>query len=132
MAETLGTRFYAVRLACGDGIRTPLSLRAFADRVYHQTRHRLHASELSAIERDEKAPTLADVAAVAAVDPLRRGPAWLAGWAGMTTYPAASTSVLSAVAEVQRDTNIRGTDAHAASAKDAAKKPVKKRKPGSA
>jgi hypothetical protein len=78
--STIGQRFYAVRLACGDGVRTAMPLREFAAKVTAETGRTLHASELSEIERDKKADiSVHDVDAVAAVDPLRRGRLWL-GW----------------------------------------------------
>jgi hypothetical protein len=79
-SATRGQRFYLVRLACGDGVRRPESMREFVQRVESATGVVVHASALSEIENDNpsKTVTLEIVAAVASVDPLRRGKLWLA------------------------------------------------------
>lgn len=79
MTETLGERFYLVRLACGDGVRRPEPLRLFVERIKRETGEVIHASELSDIERNKpsKAVTVDHIKAVAAVDPKRRGLDWL-------------------------------------------------------
>lgn len=76
---TIGQRFYAIRLALGDGVRKAMPMREFVALVKKRTGREIHASELSGIERDtRKVVDVNDVAAVAAVDPLRRGRDWLA------------------------------------------------------
>jgi hypothetical protein len=80
MAETRGQRFFLVRLACGDGIRRPEPMREFVQRVARAAGLVIHPSVLSEIENDKatKTVTLDQIAAVASVDPLRRGKLWLA------------------------------------------------------
>lgn len=81
MAKTVGQRFYLVRLARGDGVRRAEPIRLFVAHVLEETGTVIHPSELSDIENDKpsKAVTIEHVAAVAAVDPKRRGKLWL-GW----------------------------------------------------
>jgi transcriptional regulator with XRE-family HTH domain len=73
-ATTVGQRVYLVRLACGDGVRKAMPMREFAEMAG------FHTSRISDIENDKSKPGLEEVEALAAVDPLKRGPSWLAGW----------------------------------------------------
>lgn len=76
--ETVGQRIFAVRLALGDGVRKPMSLRAFVAHVADATGRTIHASELSGIETGKRGEVmLNDLVAIAAVDPLQRGVGWL-------------------------------------------------------
>lgn len=86
---TRAERLFAVRAALGEGVRKPLSLRAFAELLTEQAGdgRRYHASQLSGWETGAGVPTVDDFAVIAAVDPERRGPAWLA-W-GIEPAPAA-------------------------------------------
>lgn len=76
--ETPGQRLFLIRLACGDGIRKPESMRDFADRVLHVTGVNFEHSTIGMLERDLQGWRLKDVKAFAAVDPKQRGEAWLA------------------------------------------------------
>ena len=82
MEGWIGARIFEVRLACGSGPRKPLSLRAFAERLNARPEARkvYDSGKLSLLERDQQRADLDDIAVIAAVDPLRRGRAWLAGW----------------------------------------------------
>lgn len=77
MAETSGDRLFKVRLACGDGARTPESLRAFSDRVFAVTKVRYDPMTLSLLERMKQGWKLEDARTLAMVDPLKRGAGWL-------------------------------------------------------
>ena len=76
-AETAGQRLYQVRLACGDGVRKPETMEAFAERVKAETGKVYDPSTVSLLERDMQRWKLEDVRAFAAVDPLKRGEVWL-------------------------------------------------------
>lgn len=76
--ETPGHRLYQIRLACGDGIRKPESMRDFAERVHTVTGADYEHSTIGMLERDLQGWRLKDVTAFAAVDPKKRGEAWLA------------------------------------------------------
>ena len=84
MSDDIGERVFAVRLALGDGVRKPLALRPFAEVVtligakLFTPDYRRDASTISRWETGQQSLTLEDAAAVAANDPLQRGPAWLA------------------------------------------------------
>jgi len=76
---TVGQRVYLVRLALGDGVRKALPMREFSELLSSHD-DAFHASRISDIENDKSAPSLEEVRRIAAVDPLRRGKVWLAGW----------------------------------------------------
>lgn len=78
MAVTPGARLYAVRLACGDGHRKAEPLEAFVARVKQATGTAYLPTTVSMLERDKQGWSLSDAIAFAAVDPLKRGAAWLA------------------------------------------------------
>jgi hypothetical protein len=77
MTETTGNRLYLIRLACGDGVRTPEPLDRFAERVREATGKAYNPMTLSLLERMKQGWRLIDVRALAAVDPLKRGATWL-------------------------------------------------------
>jgi hypothetical protein len=78
MAETVGQRLYLVRLAWGDGVRKPESLKSFSVRVKRTTKQHYDPMTLSKLERMKQTWKLEDVANFAMVDKLRRGERWLA------------------------------------------------------
>lgn len=76
--DSIGNRIFKVRLALGDGLRKPLSMRKFVALVERETGRKIHASELSGIERGKRTEVAAnDAMAIADVDPLERGVEWL-------------------------------------------------------
>lgn len=79
---TPGARLYAVRLACGDGFRKAETLEDFSARVQKKTGKYYDPATLSLLERMKQQWKLEDVETFAAVDPLRRGRAWLATFDG--------------------------------------------------
>lgn len=78
MADTIGDRVYAIRLARGDGKRSPMPLRAFAELVRDVGGKWVDPSTLSLIERDMQRASIEDIEAIAAADPEHRGRSWLA------------------------------------------------------
>lgn len=75
--QSYGDRVYMVRLELGDGLRNAMTLRDFDDVIESKSGRRIHASELSRIERGERPPIVEDAEAIAKADPRERGPAWL-------------------------------------------------------
>lgn len=76
-----GERIFQVRVALGGGsARNAMSLEEFNELIAARTGRRIHVSELSNMERFKRVPLTVDLEAIAAVDPLHRGPAWLMGW----------------------------------------------------
>jgi hypothetical protein len=73
-SDAPGHRLFQIRLACGDGVRSPESLRKFAERVEKETGVRYDPMTISLLERMKQGWRLEDVRAFAAVDPLER--AW--------------------------------------------------------
>jgi transcriptional regulator with XRE-family HTH domain len=71
MAETEGDRLYHIRVALGVSPRRPESQPAFAERIGYD------ASTISRIERGELRMSREFAEKAAAVDPMKRGPAWL-------------------------------------------------------
>lgn len=84
-SETTGDRLYAIRLACGDGRRKAESQKDFSARVKKRTGVYYDPATISLLERMEQIWKLEDVEAFAAVDPLKREPAWLAFGAAPTS-----------------------------------------------
>jgi hypothetical protein len=78
---------YLIRLACGDGVRRPLSMREFVEHVREATGIAYDHKTVSLLERDQQGWRLKDVETFAAVDPLQRGTAWLGFGAAPTTAP---------------------------------------------
>lgn len=76
--QPLGERVFLVRLACGDGVRRPMPLEQFAALVQRQTGEWFDPGTLSRIENGRRELAVHEVETFARVDPLRRGPAWLA------------------------------------------------------
>jgi hypothetical protein len=76
-SPTAGQRLYLIRLACGDGVRTPLSMREFAERVLAITGVEYQHATISMLERDKQEWRRKDLLTFAAADPLNRGPSWL-------------------------------------------------------
>ena len=111
MGDSLGDRVFAVRAALGGGVRKPLSQDAFAERLSELGGRTYYGPDISLIERNKKPLTLDDVAAMAALDPDRRGKYWLAwgGEADETRVPLPTPSL----DELQTEVDI-STDAYAA------------------
>lgn len=104
MDETPGARLYQIRLACGDGVRKPESLRAFAERVFAATKRRYDPMAISLLERMEQGWKLDDVSALSVVDPLGRGAVWLSALsspAGIETLDPSKDRKLT-MQEIQR------------------------------
>jgi transcriptional regulator with XRE-family HTH domain len=78
---TLGQRIGDIRERLGSAVRE-LSYRDFASLIEQRTGVAIAFASLSRWEKNEGEPTLAQLQAIAAVDPLKRGPVWLAGWEG--------------------------------------------------
>lgn len=85
-ADTPAKRAYLVRLACGDGFKSPEPMAAFAVRLTRQKRGAWDSAKVSRVESGERKLTLDDVETYVRVDPLKRSPAWLAF--GETAAPA--------------------------------------------
>lgn len=77
MAELVGDRILLIRQALGS-VRDPLALEKLSKLVRDQTGHFIDKSELSRMERGKQGVSLADIDALARVDPLKRGKTWLA------------------------------------------------------
>ena len=84
--ETPGQRVYRIRLALGDGLKNPMTLRDFVALLRRQ-KARYDPSTISRIENGTRTITLKDVQAIAAVDPLKRGRDWLAWGASPGAIP---------------------------------------------
>lgn len=77
--DTPEKRAYAIRLACGDGWKTPMPMAEFAALVKSKTRGvSFDAAKVSRIESGDQKMALSDIEAMAKIDPKKRGPAWLA------------------------------------------------------
>ena len=76
--ETVRHRVYAVRLALGDGWKTPMSGEAFAALLSKRLKRRYDGAMISRMENGERKISLEEVEAMAALDPKGRGRAWLA------------------------------------------------------
>ena len=85
-ADTPAKRAYLIRLACGDGFKSPEPMAAFAVRLTRQKRGAWDSGKVSRVESGDRKLTLDDVDTYAAVDPLKRGKSWLAF--GETAAPA--------------------------------------------
>lgn len=77
--EPASRRVYAIRLALGDGWRTALPMADFAELLNGVSGGRYDSSIISRMESGERKLSLADITALAAVDPERRGKLWV-GW----------------------------------------------------
>lgn len=77
-ADTPGKRVYLIRLALGDGLRSPLPMEEFAALITERTGVAYNSSTISKIENEGRRVTLEDVARIALVDPRHRGREWLA------------------------------------------------------
>ncbi len=86
MTETVGDRLFLVRLAWGDGVRKPESLKSFSARVKRATKQHYDPMTLSLLERMKQTWKLEDVEAFVTVDRLKRTREWLA-W-GIEPEPA--------------------------------------------
>lgn len=85
-ADTPGKRVYLIRLALGDGLRSPLPMEEFAALITERTGVAYNSSTISKIENGGRRVTLDDADRIAAVDPRRRGREWL-GWGEAQTTP---------------------------------------------
>lgn len=100
---TPGQRLYLIRLACGDGVRKPESMRDFAERVRKATGQGYEHTTVSMLERDQQGWRLKDVHAFASVDPKGRGPTWLAfGESGAVAPPRADGELVAKPAPPRR------------------------------
>jgi hypothetical protein len=77
-ADTPGKRAYLIRLACGDGFKSPEPMAAFAVRLTRQKRGGWDSAKVSRVENGERKMTLDDVETYVRVDPLKRSRGWLA------------------------------------------------------
>jgi hypothetical protein len=77
-ADTPGKRAYLIRLACGDGFKSPEPMAAFAMRLTRQKRGAWDSAKVSRVESGERKLTLDDVETYVRVDPLKRPRGWLA------------------------------------------------------
>jgi hypothetical protein len=77
MPEAVGDRIFLIRQALRSA-RDPLALTKVVALVFQRTGRRIDATELSRMERGKQRVDLEDITALAAVDPLTRGRAWLA------------------------------------------------------
>lgn len=82
MEGYVGNRIFLVRLALGDGRRKPLAMSRLAELLNKRPERakKYSSSKLSLLETNKQRADLDDIAVIAAVDPLQRGKAWLAGW----------------------------------------------------
>lgn len=78
MSETPGQRVYKIRLALGDGVKNPMTLKDFAALITRATKTVIDPSALSRLENGGRGLSIDDAHAIAAIDPKRRGPVWLA------------------------------------------------------
>lgn len=79
MTDTPEKRAYAVRLACGDGWKNAMPMADFATLLNKKSKGAAYDSaKISRIESGGRTFTIADAKAYAAVDPMRRGAAWVA------------------------------------------------------
>lgn len=78
LADTPGKRAYLIRLALGDGLKTPMTMAAFAALLTKRSKVVYDSSMISRMESGERKVTLDDIAYMAALDPLTRGKSWLA------------------------------------------------------
>lgn len=78
VADTPGKRLYLIRLALGDGFKSPLPADQFVARVKKATGVEYDPSTISRLENGQRRWLLEDAKPLAAVDPLRRGEIWLA------------------------------------------------------
>lgn len=77
--QTRGYRVYLIREALGTR-RDPLPLPKFAELIERASGVVYDKSTLSRMETGERKVSVEDIEAIAPVDPLKRGKAWLAGW----------------------------------------------------
>jgi hypothetical protein len=77
--STRGHRVYLIREALGTR-RDPMPLPKFAELIKRTSGVSYDKSTLSRMETGERKVSLDDIEAIAPVDPLKRGKAWLAGW----------------------------------------------------
>lgn len=77
--ETRGHRVYLIREALGTR-RDAMPMPKFAKLIRETTGAVYDKSTLSRMETGERKVSLEDIEAIAPVDPLKRGKAWLAGW----------------------------------------------------
>jgi hypothetical protein len=76
--ESIGQRVYAVRLALGDGWKTPLPQAEFAALLADVSGRAYDSAMVSRMENGGRAVSIEEAEWVAALDPQSRGPAWLA------------------------------------------------------
>jgi hypothetical protein len=74
---TFGDRLTLIRVALGS-LRKPLSYRELARLIFEKTGHEISHETLRIYDLGERRILLDDAKAIAAVDPERRGLAWLA------------------------------------------------------
>jgi hypothetical protein len=85
-ADTPGKRVYLIRLALGDGLRSPMPMAEFAALLTERTGATYDSSMISKIENEMRKVSLDDADRIASVDPRRRGREWLA-WGDAQATP---------------------------------------------
>jgi hypothetical protein len=92
MTDTPAKRVYAIRLARGDGWKVAEPMDVFAAAMTAVGKGRYDSSKVSRIESGERKVSIEDAEVLAAVDPLKRGAAWVAfNQAGGFVPPATAT-----------------------------------------
>lgn len=131
MAQTPGQRVYLIRLALGDGVKTPMRIKDFVALIRERTGAKYDPSAISRTENGDRDLALEDVPVIAAVDPHERGRDWLA-WGDA---PAPGDVIMVGPVAVDRRTVVERTaeaqaHANAQGAPAAAKQGPKKKRDG--
>lgn len=99
--DTRGHRIYLIREALGSR-RKPLALEKFAKLIEETTGAVYDKSVLSRKEEGKIPVSIDDIDAIAPVDPLGRGKAWLACWTDRPTTPTAKDAIEGSTATLGR------------------------------
>lgn len=78
MTPGVAARVYLIRLALGDGVKTPMSMERFAILLTFRTGRQYTRGTIARIEVGHQPAQLADIEAMATIDPKQRGACWLA------------------------------------------------------
>ena len=122
---------YLVRLAKGDGVRKAEPMRDFAAALSKVpdpltgSRDVIHSSRISDIENGHVEPTLSEVRRIAALDPRRRSPAWLAAFTD-SDEPARHQGVTADDIPVGYSRSVRIPEPGEASVAEQKKRPVRR------